>query len=60
VEGFEVEADEFKRHCTQKGVTLHTIEQAFEGCKPKAPKPVPPASPNTKTVRVSSSTKELP
>jgi DNA-binding transcriptional MerR regulator len=41
VAGFGIEADEFKRHCKDKGVTLNTIEEAFSSCKPKPP--VPPA-----------------
>ena len=37
VTGFTIEADEFKRHCANKGVTLNTIEQAFKNCKPRPP-----------------------
>ena len=36
VQGFKVDADEFLRHCVSKGVSLHTISEAFEGCKAKA------------------------
>ena len=32
---FEVEAEEFKRHCTARGVTLNTIKEAFSDCKAK-------------------------
>jgi hypothetical protein len=39
VEHFEIEADEFKRHCSTKGVTLNTIQEAFSNCKPKAVTP---------------------
>jgi hypothetical protein len=35
VEHFEIEADEFKRHCASKGVLLQTIKEAFSNCKPK-------------------------
>lgn len=36
MEGFEVDAEEFKRHCANRGVTLNAISEAFAACKPKA------------------------
>lgn len=39
VAGFEVEGEEFKRHCESKGLTLNTIADAFASCKPKPPQP---------------------
>lgn len=50
VPGFEVDADEFKRHCAAKQVTITTIADAFAGCKPKvieAKKVAPERRPTT-------------
>lgn len=38
MKNFEVDADEFLRHCAAKKVTISTIAEAFAGCKPKAKK----------------------
>jgi hypothetical protein len=33
--GFEVDAEAFKRYCTNRGVSLSTIKEAFVDCKPR-------------------------
>jgi hypothetical protein len=35
LEGYEAEAEEFKRHCMRRGVTLSNIKEAFASSKPR-------------------------